>query len=195
MHRNCLIWFDTVSGKRIESTPSTASCGLRRSLMRSSLRQRMFTCRMQSAKRCTTPFKGSLQFRYPEESYFDSLRSKWPVGEVREGASRSIFTLTARDQSSRNVKNGAGRNRRARSRRPIFIAIFWGRGQLVVFSALLTPYVPLHFCSSYGSPRSRRRTKMGGMLVARALKNSQTDLRRKTCYFGDRTLSRPTRQT
>ena len=30
-------------------------------------------------------FKGSLQFRYPEESFFDSLRSKWAVGEVRGG--------------------------------------------------------------------------------------------------------------
>jgi hypothetical protein len=45
------------------------------------------------------------------------------------------------------------------------------------------------FVPATGAPRSSRRTKMGRDARRSRLEKHPTDLRQKTCYFGDRTLA------
>jgi hypothetical protein len=123
-----------------------------------------------------------------------SLRSKWAAGKaVRAGLAVGgrippHFYTVARNPVQQEHKNGAGRNRRATQPPAHFHRNPVGRGELAVFPrcSLLTSrsiFVPA--AEAY---RSSRRTKMGRDARRPRLEKQPTDLRRKTCYFGDRTL-------
>jgi hypothetical protein len=94
----------------------------------------------------------------------------------RQGARRAhpapLFCSRGQTEQTRNQKSGAGRNRRAAQPPAHFHRNPLGRGQLAVFPrcSLLT----YRF-------RYARRSR---------LEKQPTDLRRKTCYFGDRTPGR-----
>jgi hypothetical protein len=89
------------------------------------------------------------------------------------------------------IKMVTGRNQRATQPPTHFHRNHLGRGQLAVFPrcSLLTSrsiFVPV---PATGAPRPKRRTKMGRDARRSSFAKQPTDLRRKACYFGDRTPS------
>src|SRR5215467_10623605 len=93
-----------------------------------------------------------------------SLRSKWAAGKARAG-------LAVGGRISRAI-----RNRRATQPPAHFQRNPLGRGQLAVFPRCSLLTYRFRYARRYRQSGSDR------------LEKQPTDLRRKACYFGDRTL-------
>src|SRR4029077_11205780 len=88
---------------------------------------------------------------------------------------------------SRRYKNGADVTDEERSRRSIFIATPRAAASWLFFHVARSLRPAPFFVPATGAPRSSRRTKMGRDARRSRLEKQPTDLRQKTCYFGDRT--------